>query len=152
MKAQQDLVEKQYQALIDLITNTGDSFSDKYLSQRKTQIDTKQEADHLIEELKKVSIISKTGSDNWKKMWATAVKFSQESTSNSSDTIIVDGKCILCQQDISEEANTRITEFYRYMTSTAIKQSEIAHSVFENTVDQLQTIFFSINTEQIIRS
>lgn len=149
LKAQQDLVEKQYQALIDLITNTGDSFSDKYLSQRKKQIDTKQEADHLIEELKKVSVISKTGSDNWKKMWATAVKFSQESTSNSSDTIIVDGKCILCQQDISEEANTRITEFYRYMTSTAIKQSEKAHSVFENTVNQLQRIFSSINTEQI---
>ena len=149
LKAQRELVEKQYQALIDLITNTGDSFSDKYLLQRKKQIDTKQEADHLIEELKNVSIISKTGSDNWKKMWAAAVKFSQESTSNSSDTIIVDGKCILCQQDISEEANTRITEFYRYMTSTAIKQSEKAHSVFENTVDQLQTIFSSINIEQI---
>lgn len=61
LKAQRELVEKQYQALIDLITKTGDSFSDKYLSQRKTQIDTKQEADHLIEELKRVSIISKTG-------------------------------------------------------------------------------------------
>lgn len=82
-------------------------------------------------------------------MWVAAVKFSQESTSKRSDSIIVDGKCILCQQDISEEANTRITEFYRYMTSTAIKQSEKAHSVFENTVDQLQTIFSSINIEQI---
>lgn len=149
LKAQQDLVEKQYQALIDLITNTGDSFSDKYLSQRKTQIDTKQEADHLIEELKKVSIISKTGSDNWKKMWTAAIKFSQESTSNSSDNIIVDGKCILCQQDISEDANTRIDEFYKYMTSTAIKQSEKAHSIFKRTVDQLQTVFTSINIEQI---
>ncbi|MCM1006484.1 MAG: hypothetical protein NC485_00910 [Ruminococcus flavefaciens] len=149
LKAQRDLVEKQYQVLIDLITKTGDSFSDEYLSQRKAQIDTKQNADHLIEELKKVSIISKTGSDNWKKMWATAVKFSQESTSKSSDTIIVDGKCILCQQDISEDANTRIAEFYRYMTSTAIKQSEETHLAFENTVEQLKTIYSSINIEQI---
>ena len=149
LKAQQDLVEKQYKVLIDLITKTGNSFSEGYLSQRKAQINTKQEADHLIEELKKVSIISKTGSDNWKKMWTAAVKFSQESTSNSSDTIIVDGKCILCQQDISEDANTRVAEFYRYMTSTAIKQSETAHLVFENTVEQLKITYTSINIEQV---
>lgn len=149
LKAQKDLVEKQYQTLIDFITKTGDSFSNEYLSQRQAQIDTKQEADHLIEELKKVSIISKTGSDNWKKMWTAAVKFSQESISKSTNTIIADGKCILCQQDISEEANSRIAEFYRYMTSTAIKQSEKAHSIFENTVEQLKTIYSSINIEQI---
>lgn len=149
LKAQRDLVKKQYQALIDLINKTGASFSDKYLSQRKTQIDTKQEADHLIEELKKVSIISKTGSDNWKKMWDAAVKFSQESTSKSSDTIIVDGKCILCQQDISEETKTRVAEFCGYMTSTAIKQSEKAHLAFESTVELLKTIYSSINIEQI---
>mgnify|MGYP004686518485 CR=1 FL=1 len=149
LKAQKDLVDKQYQILIDLITKTGNNFSDKYLLQRKAQIGTKQAADNLIEELKKVSIISKTGSDNWKKMWSAAVKFSQESTSESSDTIIADGKCILCQQDLSKDARERIAEFYKYMTSTAIKKSEKAHSTFETTVEQLKTIYSGINIEQI---
>lgn len=149
LKAQKDLVDKQYQILIDLITKTGNSFSDEYLLQRKTQIETKQAADNLIEELKKVSIISKTGSDNWKKMWSAAVTFSQESTSESSNTIIADGKCILCQQDLSKDARERIAEFYKYMTSTAITQSEKAHSTFEATVEQLKTIYSGINIEQI---
>lgn len=149
LEAQKDIVDKQYQVLIDLITKTGNSFSDEYLLQRKAQIETKQVADNLIEELKKVSIISKTGSDNWKKMWSAAVKFCQESTSESSDTIIADGKCILCQQDLSNDARERITEFYKYMTSTAITQSEKAHSVFDATVEQLKTIYSGINIEQI---
>ncbi len=149
LKAQKELIDKQYQTLIDLITKTGKSFSDEYLLQRKTQIETKQEADTLIGELKEVSVINKTGSDNWKKMWAAAVKFTQESTLESSNTIIADGKCILCQQDISDNADKRIAEFYKYMTSTAIKKSEKAHSTFEATVEKLKNIYSSINIEQI---
>ena len=103
----------------------------------------------LIKGLNNVSIINKTGSDKWKKMWAAAVEFSQESTSDVSDTIIADGKCILCQQDISEETDRRIAEFYKYMTSSAIKKSEKAHSTFEGTVEQLKTIYSSINIEQV---
>lgn len=103
----------------------------------------------MIEELKEVSVINKTGSDNWKKMWAAAVKFAQESTLESSNTIIADGKCILCQQDISDSADKRIAEFYKYMTSTAIKESEKAHSTFEATVEKLKNIYSSINIEQI---
>lgn len=149
LKAQKSLIEKQYQTLIDLIAQTGNSFSEEYLSQRKFQIDTKREADNLIDELKKVSIISKTGSENWKKMWSAAIKFSQESTSEKANTIIADGRCILCQQEISEEAKNRIAEFYKFMSSTAIKQSEKAHFTFENTVERLKSINSSINIEQI---
>lgn len=149
LQAQKGVVDKQYQTLIDLITKTGNSFSNEYLMQRKAQIETKREADKLIEELNNVSLINKTGSDKWKKMWAAAVIFSQESSSNVSDTIIANGKCILCQQDISEETNKRIAEFYKYMTSTAIKKSEKAHSTFEATVEHLKNIYSSINIEQV---
>lgn len=149
LKAQKDLVDNLYQKLIDLVAKTSKSFCDGYLFQRKAQIETKQEADNLIEELNKVSVLSRTGSDNWKKMWSAAVSFSKESTADNSNTIIADGKCILCQQDISEDANKRITEFYKYMTSTAIKESEKAHSTFEATVEQLKTIYSGINIEQV---
>lgn len=149
LKAQKDLIDNLYQKLIDLVTKTGKSFCDGYLFQRKAQIETKQEADNLIEELNKVSVISKTGSDKWKKMWTAAVEFFQESTADSSNMIIADGKCILCQQDISEDANKRIAEFYKYMTSSAIKKSEKAHSTFEAIVEQLKTIYSGINIEQI---
>ena len=149
LKSQKDIVETQYQSLINLITKTGNSFSEKYLLQRKAQIETKKEADKLMGELEEVSILSKTGSDKWKEMWLAAVKFSRELTSNSSNTIIIDQKCVLCQQDIAEDANIRIAEFYKYMTSNAIKQSDDAYSAFKTTVEQLQTIYSSINIEQI---
>ena len=149
LQAQKGVVDKQYQILIDLITKTGNSFSEEYLLQRKAQIETKREADNLIEELNKVSVLNKTGSDKWKKMWDAAVKFSKESTSDVSNTIIAGGKCILCQQDISDAANRRIAEFYKYMTSNAIKASEKAHSTFETTVEKLKNIYSGINIEQV---
>lgn len=149
LQAQKDVVEKQFQTLMELTAKTGNSFSDEYFLQRKTQIETKQEVGILVEELKKVSIISKTGSDNWKDMWAAAVKFSQELSLDSSDTIVIDGKCVLCQQEISEDAKERIEEFCKYMTSTAIIKSEKANSIFEATLEQLRTINLSINIEQI---
>ncbi len=66
-----------------------------------------------------------------------------------SDTIIADGKCILCEQDISDNADKTIAEFYKYITSTAIKKSEKAHSTFEATVEKLKNIYSSINIVQI---
>lgn len=149
LNAQKDIIEKQYQKLFDLIEKTGSSFSDKYLIQRKAQIESKREADILIEEIKKVAVLNETGSDAWRKMWSSAVKFANETTSEYNNTVMVNGKCVLCQQEVCDDTTKRIACFSEYMASSAINNSEKAHAAFQTTVEALQSVYSDINIEQI---
>ncbi len=155
LKAQKDLVEKQYRSIFDLIVKLGEGFSEKYLMQRKAQIETKAEADALIEKLQESAVLVKTGSEKWKKMWSTAVTFAQEINAENTGTAVDNGKCVLCQQEISDDSAKRLGVFSEYMTSQIVKKSDKAYMEFQSTVESLQSVCSSINTEQtevILRS
>lgn len=149
LMAQRNLVEKQYQSLFDLTSRTGESFFNSFLIQRKNQLEAKRDADCLIEEIKGVSELINTGSDTWKEMWNSAAKFACEATTENMNNVIVEGKCVLCQQAISNDAQKRISDFYKYMTSTKIKNFENAQNTFQNTIENLQGIYSNINIEQV---
>lgn len=149
LNAQKELIERQYKSLFDFISKTGKSASDKYLTQRKLQINTKIEADRLIEDVKKVSDLNKTGSEKWKTMWDSAVQFARETDSRVTNNIAVDGKCVLCQQSLAHETVTRIDTFSEYMTSTAMKNAEKAYDDFQKTVNEFKEVYSKINVEQI---
>lgn len=148
LTSQKELIEKQFQTIISLAEKTGTSFSDNYLIQRKNQIETKREADRLLQGLHEVSDWNDTGSDKWRKLWSDAVRFSQEISSENTDEIMYEGKCVLCQQILSDDAINRLKIFSEFMTSSAIKKSEKAYSDFQSTVEYLQREYSQINIEQ----
>lgn len=149
LKAQKDIIVNQYNDLIDLASKVGQSFSDKYLLQRKQQIDTKEEADKLVDALNQVSLLKRTGSDDWRAMWNNASKFASSQQDPSELQIVVDGKCALCQQEISIEAEKRIEQFSKFMASNAIIRAQKAFDDFEATVRALQSINNNINLQKI---
>lgn len=149
LKSQKTFIEKQFEALTALIAKTGNSASEKYLTLRQAQIDAKNEADRTIDGLKSVSLLNRTGSDKWKTMWSNAVNYVKDAGIESADSIVVDGKCALCQQNLSEDALKRIEEFAKYASSSAIKKAEKALENFKQSTDELQKVQGKINIENI---
>lgn len=147
LKSQKTFIEKQFEALTALIAKTGNSASEKYLTLRQAQIDAKNEADRTIDGLKSVSLLNRTGSDKWKTMWSNAVNYVKDAGVESADSIVVDGKCALCQQNLSEDALKRIEEFAKYASSSAIKKAEKTLNDFDKLKNEIQDIYRNINTE-----
>lgn len=153
--AQKELIEAQFQKILSLFEIVGTSFVDKYLIQRKEQIEAKQAADSLIEELNRAAVIKNTGSDEWKKMWLCASEFAGKADGVIVSAVSVDGQCALCQQELTDNAMERITAFADYMTSAAIKKSEKANIDFETSYQSLNKVISEVNIEgleNILRS
>lgn len=92
------------------------------------------------------------GDDTWRKMWEAAREYSTGSAyPNSSFPYTGDNAiCVLCQQDLGEEARTRLTDFENYVKGkleTAAKRAELdlqqrlAQIPTRPSLDSLQTAY-----------
>lgn len=149
LEAQKRVVTTQYNELLSIIQCINDDFCTDYLRRRKKQIDTKREADTLMESISKISALPKTGSDKWKSMWIAARNYVNDINQYSSESIDWNGKCALCQQEISSSVKERIDVFSEYLTSDAMRCATQALESFESAVKTVQTYSEKINIEQI---
>ncbi len=96
-----------------------DSVSDIF-NVRKNGRSKSEEAKRLREATFPENLIEGTGSDQWKTLWEAAKHFSDE-LAYPDDTfpVIKEGsRCVLCQQDISDEAAERLRKFQGFAIST----------------------------------
>lgn len=149
LKAQKTVINNEYEKLIDLSLKVGEAFSNKYLFERKQQIETKKEADRLIETIKQISLLDNAGSDKWKEMWNSASRYKDRKEQKAEFPIELNGRCVLCQQELGDEARTRIEKFTECMTSNATVNAQRAFDVFEITVRTLQDTYSGINIDNV---
>lgn len=149
LKAQNTVINNEYDKLINLSLKLGESFSKKYLLERKRQIETKNEADKIIETIKQISLLENTGTDKWKEMWNSASRYADKKEQKAEFPIELNGRCVLCQQELGDEARTRIEKFTECMTSNANVNAQRAFNAFEMTVRTLQDTYNSINIDNV---
>ncbi len=149
LEAQKKVVSTQYSELISIIQCIDDDFCADYLRKRRKQIDTKRDADALIESIEKISVLPKTGSDKWKSMWSAARNYINDINQYSSESIDWNGKCALCQQEISSSVKERIDTFSEYLSSDAMRCATQAFESFNSAVKTVQTFSEKINIGQI---
>lgn len=147
--AQKRVVSTQYSELLSIIQCIDDDFCANYLRKRRKQIDTKRDADALIESIEKISVLPKTGSDKWKSMWIAARNYINDINQHSSESIDWNGKCALCQQEISSSVKERIDTFSEYLSSDAMRCATQAFESFDSAVKTVQTFSEKINIGQI---
>ena len=132
LKAQKTVINNEYEKLIDLSLKVGEAFSKKYLFERKQQIETKKEADRLIETIKQISLLENAGSDKWKEMWNSASRYKDRKEQKAEFPIELNGRCVLCQQELGDEARTRIEKFTECMMSNANVNAQRAFNAIDN--------------------
>ena len=105
----------------------------EYLKAINEQIKTRQAFEEFLSGFKTVSIISEFGSEKWKNMWKAVQDFEISILDKSS----IENKCLLCQQDLSDEAKKRINQFQEIYVSDLEKKQETALKIFTGKTEQL---------------
>lgn len=104
------------------------SFVEKYKNQWKKQIDTKTAYDYFVNESRDISIFKGLGSDAWNDLWKASIEFRDCVSKIDEDNKIKSKKrCVLCQQELSDEAKKRnnvLDEFYKSTIKTEFDNAD----------------------------
>lgn len=151
MSAQKSVIEKHKNLLLSLRATINDDFCDRYLKERKKQIESKLEYDNLLESAKSKSVLEKFGSKSWRDMWSYAEKYANEiNVTVKSNPIAVNDRCVLCQQYLDSSAYARINALNDFRTSYVAKELQNAQKNFEESVSTVQNyISKNLNIEAI---
>ena len=120
-----ELREKRVEMLVPRITNALEELSDTVIGELFAARDEKKETRRVVEALQRGTIqeqpLQNTGSDTWRILWNAAEQFSR--TDAYPDQVFPftgeDSRCVLCQQELTEEGVQRFRQFQEFLSSTA---------------------------------
>ncbi len=94
-------------------------------------------------------MLAGTGSETWAALWESAHRFSQESAYSKQPFPVVENgaRCVLCQQDLDDDARHRLQQFEAFVASTTERELRRVRE----TVAQLRRNFMDlkVSTESI---
>jgi len=87
-------------------------------------------------------LLAGTGSDSWRDLWEAARRFSTEGAYPQRSFPATDGdaQCVLCQQQFTEEAATRLQQFEQFLRSAAQKEFDVAQAAHRKLHQGLESL------------
>jgi len=94
------------------------------------------------------AVLKETGSDKWVEMWEAARVFSETGAYPGREFPVIDdgAQCLLCQQDIEEEASDRLKQFELFIASVTEKEFRDARNLFADKFNTLKDLYVSNDT------
>ncbi|MFJ5498723.1 AAA family ATPase [Pectobacterium sp. CHL-2024] len=83
------------------------------------------------------SVIEGIGTPTWRAMWEAAREFSAIPYPNSPFPVTVGARCLLCQQELTTEAQQRLTDFEKFVKTKLESDAKTAEAVYESALKQL---------------
>ncbi|WP_034949213.1 AAA family ATPase [Erwinia oleae] len=136
---QKRTIKAEVQQLITKLTQTSREYGIDNLEAirtlRKSAIDKRNIA---IEGGKvQASVLDGIGTPTWRAMWEAAREFSVIPYPSSPFPVTVDARCILCQQELTTEAQQRLTDFEKFVNSKLEGDAKTAETLYQSTLTQL---------------
>ena len=130
LNTQRRILDDYKREIVRISKYLDDSNIAKFIHSRNLEIEAKKKLDDFIVAQRQVSRLPGFGMDLWKQMWESSLAY-KESIKASDDI------CILCQQNLSEEAKERQKDFNKFYSSTIQEEYIKAHKNFNTEVDLL---------------
>ncbi|MFG0329751.1 MAG: AAA family ATPase [Phycisphaerales bacterium] len=128
---------KRMEGLASRIRKIGELLSDeavgKAFTARARMMEARTAAETMRREAFEAQPLPNTGSDAWRILWAAAERFSDEDA-YPDDTFPVteaDARCVLCQQQLRDEAVKRFKRFHDFLNSQVQRERDQASAAFE---------------------
>lgn len=114
----------------------------QFLNTKKQFILKKDAADAAANEVFSDAKLQGIGSDTWKELWEAARKYSEKMayTEQKFPVIQTDSVCVLCHQELTEEAQKRFSSFESYIRGETQKQAEQAKQILDQAINNLPNI------------
>jgi energy-coupling factor transporter ATP-binding protein EcfA2 len=109
------------------------------LKDAKAALDTATEASRLASKTAFEDEPFKVGTSPWRELWNAAKTFSEEEAYPGKDFPYTgpDSKCVLCFQDLGDEAKQRLNRFKAFVQDVTAKNEKKAREAFETERDNL---------------
>ena len=120
-----ELRAKRMKMLVPRITNALEALSDTLIEELFSARDEKNDARRVVEALQRETFqeqpLPNTGSDAWRILWNAAERFSKTDAFPDQTFPFTgeDSRCVLCQQELTEEGVQRFRQFQEFLSSTA---------------------------------
>ena len=83
------------------------------------------------------SVLDGIGTPTWRAMWEAAREFSAIPYPSSQFPVTVDARCILCQQELTTEAQQRLTDFETFVNTKLEGDAKTAETLYQSALKQL---------------
>ena len=109
--------------LVTRVKTAGELLSDTAIEGLFAAHDRTNETRRVVEELQRASFkeqpLPNTGSDAWRKLWDAAERFSKTDAypDRAFPFTEEDSRCVLCQQELTEEGMRRLRKFQEFLSS-----------------------------------
>ena len=87
------------------------------------------------------------GTDAWYELWNAAKKFSEEQAYPGEEFPKIDGRCVLCFQELKDETPQRFKEFKKFIQEDAASKNEAAEKDFNALKLKLSQLEISKDTD-----
>ncbi len=130
LKTQLETRKRRIESLKNHLKNIDNILGDPSISTLKDlnqrAVKAKSEVDKLRNTMLDQSLLTGTGSDTWRPLWDAAKNFSEKSAYRELvfPNLITDSKCVLCQQELSDQAVKRFELFSNLVQSVVEKVYE----------------------------
>ncbi|MFC4711761.1 AAA family ATPase [Planococcus dechangensis] len=139
--------------LCSLLTSIRSSLSDelctKIIDAKRDYVIKKKAAEEDADKIFENLPIDGVSTESWQLLWEQARSFSEQHAYKTElfPYTSIESVCVLCQQPLSEEAQSRLESFEFYVKSSLSKQVKIA----EEHLNNLLSSFKEIPTESILK-
>lgn len=86
------------------------------------------------------------GSDTWKALWEAARNYSQTPYPQRDFPVVEDARCLLCHQDLAEDAKRRMQDFEKFVQGDVEQAAVKAETIYRAALAQLPAAL----TEQVV--
>ena len=142
-------IRKQNQYIKELISeldNFRDSFSDRKCEEinnlKEKYAVAKRTVETAAKQIFKKSIFSGVGGDVWKQLWKYAREYSEKEAYKGQSFPIManDAHCVLCQQKLDDEAQSRFLSFEEFVKGKAQKELSNIKESLDSSINSLPQI------------
>lgn len=134
-KAQIDVIISQ---LIFAYNKVSDEACNELILQKKDAVTKRQIATETVDSNRNLFNLEGVGSDTWRALWKAARDYSiSEAYKNDNFPKVDNAKCVLCHQDINEDAQKRLLTFETFINSTLEKDASAAENTLGEAINKL---------------
>ena len=129
-------------------------FSEEKIQNIFAMVENKKESqivlDELTKEMQKEEMLKGTGNKVWQAMYSAAKEFSLQSAYENSNYPNLEGQCVLCQQDLSNDAKERMKAFSKFAEGKIKKNFDDIVSKISESIQYLEKLDSQIQSSNII--
>ena len=142
LQLRQRRLKKLYESYLSVSKTFSDTKIQEYKKIKEDAISKNEAAKIAAETLFKGEPLPNVGSDIWKSLWESARTYSDNEAYIGKVFPLTEEKarCVLCQQELNEEASNRLINFEKYVKDNSQRAASEANKTLKETIQNIKDI------------